>query len=288
MRDSLGHRSPCFSLIALLLMLLVVLGPRIVEAGQLHLNWVDASGGQAGFRIERKARTDAFYTALAFQDPGVTEYIDASALNGITYCYRVQAYDDARTSPYSKEACGSTATGLVLTVRRNGTGQGTVTSNPAGISCGTDCTQTYSTGAVVALAASAMSGSTFAGWSGAGCAGTDPCTLTGNAPVSVSATFNTVSSPSPSPPPPSTSYTLSVSKNGLGNVKSRPGGIACGKDCSQVYPAGTVVTLVATPGKNAEFVGWGGACSGTGPCSLTLGAAKSVSATFSRSRSSRK
>ena len=46
-------------------------------------------------------------------------------------------------------------------------------------------------------------------------------------------------------------------------------------------PAGTVVTLTATPNKNFRFVGWGGAASGTGPPTVvTVNAAKSVTATF--------
>jgi hypothetical protein len=45
-------------------------------------------------------------------------------------------------------------------------GTGTVTSNPPGISCGGDCSQSYPAGAVVTLTAAAAAGSSFAGWSG--------------------------------------------------------------------------------------------------------------------------
>ena len=82
-----------------------------------------------------------------------------------------------------------------------------------------------------------------------------------------------------SPPPPS-SFTLTVSKKGPGSVASSPSGITCGSDCSQTYGAGTSVILTPTPNKNARFAGWSGACSGTGTCSVTMNAAKSVSATF--------
>jgi hypothetical protein len=56
--------------------------------------------------------------------------------------------------------------GPLLTVTRSGTGTGTVTSNPPGISCGGDCSQSYSAGTVVTLSAAAAAGSSFAGWSG--------------------------------------------------------------------------------------------------------------------------
>jgi hypothetical protein len=84
------------------------------------------------------------------------------------------------------------------------------------------------------------------------------------------------------PTAPSPTFVLTVSKKGPGTVASAPPGITCGADCSQAYPAGTSVTLTATPNKNARFVQWSGACSGTGACSITMDAAKSVAATFSK------
>ncbi|MDH4138922.1 MAG: hypothetical protein OEW09_19730, partial [Anaerolineae bacterium] len=54
----------------------------------------------------------------------------------------------------------------ILTVNKAGTGTGTVTSDPAGINCGADCTEGYSDLTSVTLTATAAAGSTFAGWSG--------------------------------------------------------------------------------------------------------------------------
>ena len=39
----------------------------------------------------------------------------------------------------------------LLTVSKTGNGEGTVTSNPAGINCGSDCTQYYNNGTIVNL-----------------------------------------------------------------------------------------------------------------------------------------
>ncbi len=75
---------------------------------------------------------------------------------------------------------------------------------------------------------------------------------------------------------------LSVSVTGSGTVTSSPSGINCGSTCNADYVSGTPVTLTATPVSGGSFSGWGGACSGTGSCVVTMNAAKSVSATFSQ------
>lgn len=66
--------------------------------------------------------------------------------------------------------------------------------------------------------------------------------------------------PIPEPPPPATAR-LSVSRlgTGSGQVTSNPAGIACGSDCSHVYPQGTSVTLTAQPDSGSSFDGFQGA-----------------------------
>jgi hypothetical protein len=86
---------------------------------------------------------------------------------------------------------------FALTVTPAGTGSGTVTSSPAGINCGIDCSEAFAIGTEVTLTATPSSGSTFAGWSGA-CAGTGACKLTMSQARSVTATFEKA----PTPPPP--------------------------------------------------------------------------------------
>ena len=80
---------------------------------------------------------------------------------------------------------------------------------------------------------------------------------------------------------------LTVSESGDGTVTSNPPGINCGPgagQCSATFPPGQVVSLTATPGTGSTFAGWGGACSGTGGCTVTLTAATAVSATFVHAR----
>jgi len=75
-----------------------------------------------------------------------------------------------------------------LSVTRAGTGTGRVTSSPAGILCGEDCTQSYDRGTLVNLTASPTGGSTFAGWSGATDCQDGVVTLTSD--LACTATFN--------------------------------------------------------------------------------------------------
>jgi len=77
----------------------------------------------------------------------------------------------------------------------------------------------------------------------------------------------------------STTYTLLVSTSGSGTVTSNDSKINCGLTCSATYTSGSV-TLTASPSSGWTFVGWGGNCSGTGSCSLTMNGNKSVTATF--------
>jgi len=150
-------------------------------------------------------------------------------------------------------------------------GAGDVTSTPAGINCGSDCSETYDVVTGVTLTATPSGSAVFAGWSGA-CTGTaTTCTLTMNGPKLVTASF-------------SNKPVLTVTKagSGSGSVSSSPGGIDCGSDCSEPYNLNTSVTLTATPtDATSTFTGWsGGGCTGTGACVVTMNASQSVTATF--------
>jgi hypothetical protein len=80
------------------------------------------------------------------------------------------------------------STSQALTVSTAGTGNGTITSNPAGISCGTTCSGSFNYGTTVTLTATPSTGSTFSGWSGA-CSGNATCAVTMTAARSVTADF---------------------------------------------------------------------------------------------------
>lgn len=83
-------------------------------------------------------------------------------------------------------------TRYTLTVLRVGSGSGTVASARAGIFCGSKCEKEYEDEEDVTLIPTPANGSTFAGWSGGGCAGTGVCRVTMDTAKSVTAAFDVV------------------------------------------------------------------------------------------------
>jgi cysteine-rich repeat protein len=82
-----------------------------------------------------------------------------------------------------------------LGLTKSGTGTGVITSEPAGINCGADCTEEYWPNTPVKLYAESDPGSVFKGWSGA-CSGLiSTCTVTMSSIRSVVAKFDIDSAP---------------------------------------------------------------------------------------------
>lgn len=75
-----------------------------------------------------------------------------------------------------------------LSVSLSGTGAGgaVVTSDPAGINCGTVCTAAFIRGTSITLSAT---GAGFTGWNGGGCTGTSACIVTLNTNITITAAF---------------------------------------------------------------------------------------------------
>jgi hypothetical protein len=181
----------------------------------------------------------------------------------------------ATTVTASFNSTSSFALNVSVAVQATATGSasGRVVSNPAGIDCGTVCSGTYSSGAVVALTPLPGANSLFAGWTG-----NSDCTdgsVTMNANKSCTANFAL------------NQALLTVTTNGNGMVDSTTGGMNCSSTCTFGVSLGSTITLRATPSTGSSFTGWSGAgCQGTGNCTVTLSSNKSVTATFVGSGSS--
>ncbi len=130
---------------------------------------------------------------------------------------------------------------------------GTVTKTP------TQDTYHYNDPVILTMT-SVENGWTFGGWSGGGCTGTDPCTVTITGDTTVTATFT------------QNQYTLGLTIVGQGTVVNDPN--------QATYTYGQVVNLTPSGETGWSFTGWGGDCSGNGDCQVTMDSNKAVTATF--------
>ncbi len=113
-------------------------------------------------------------------------------------CSMVMSSDRTVTARFNSSGPTPTPTpspgNFTLSVTKAGTGTGTVSSTPAGISCGATCSAPFAQGTSVTLTATPDSGVTFSGWSGA-CSGTGSCALTLSSDTPVTANFASAVTP---------------------------------------------------------------------------------------------
>ncbi len=151
------------------------------------------------------------------------------------------------------------------------TGGGTITSNPTGINCGSDCNQDYSSTTRVSLAATPDNGFTFNGWGGA-CSGTGDCRFEMTTNRTVTADFVNSST--------GVDFDLTVTVTGPGRVTSSPAGIDCLGDCTETYAENTQVTLTAIPDQGFALDHWDQQCSGNRNCIVNMDGDQNVTAIF--------
>lgn len=238
---------------------------------------LNKSGGSVGKVVSTPGGIDCGNTCTASYPHSTALILTATAATGSTFAGWQGACSGMVTTCMVTMDAAKAATALfslnqyTMTVQKAGNGSGVVVSNPSGIACGSTCAAGYGYGANVSLSATTAASTRFVGWSGA-CTGTDPvCTLTVDAAQSVTATFALKQ------------YPVVVQKrgNGTGVVSNQPGTIACGSTCSDLYDHGTITTFRATADPTALFSGWQGACTNTTvTCTVTVDAAKVVTATF--------
>jgi hypothetical protein len=143
------------------------------------------------------------------------EYNDAIS-KGQATDPRIQAFTNAMLSEL-----GAAPVRYQLDVAATGSGSGTITSVPAGIDCGENCSSRFGWGTAVNLTATAAPGSYFSGWSGGGCSGTGLCTVSMVSAQNVNADFE-LEQQAPSGP---------QAGGGLEGVSGSSGG-GCGAACS--------------------------------------------------------
>ena len=80
-----------------------------VTDAQINLSWTDTSANEEGFKVERKTSTTDFQEIVAV-GADITAYADTGLESGVTYTYRIRAYNNGGNSDYCN-AAGATLGG---------------------------------------------------------------------------------------------------------------------------------------------------------------------------------
>jgi hypothetical protein len=216
---------------------------------------------QAGF----PPNAQAVVTATPAQGSVFTKWTGCTSVSGVNGATCTVTMNTAKTA---------TATFTSVALRVNITGFGSVASDVPGVDCLQSCTSQFAPSTVVQVTATAASTSGFTSWTGCASVQGNVCTVTMSAARTVTATF--------------TSRRLTVTKTNVGGGSGTVTGPAfsCGQVCFQDFPPNTQVTVTAVPDSDAGFGGWKGCASTSGAggvdCTVTMAAAKTVTATFSK------
>ena len=210
-------------------------------------------------------------TCISQYDQGAAVTLTAAPASGSTFagwtggCSGSVATCALTLSKTTNVQADFAATPRQVTLTLSGSGNGTVVSLPAGLSCTRtggattgSCAAAFSEGTLLLLTATPAPQHFFGVWGGA-CAGagvTPTCNATVSAALAVQAAFVA----------PRT-VTVTAAGSGSGTVTSLPAAINCAVaaavatgTCSALFADGTSVTLTAAPATQQFFGAWTGGC----------------------------
>jgi DNA-binding beta-propeller fold protein YncE len=237
-----------------------------------HVYVLDAIGH--GFSDHPEGALDEFNSTGAYRGQ-IRHFVDAEP-SAVAISPEGQVFLTSGNTENSQVLqYGPTAPPQTLTVEKTGNGEGSITTSPGGVDCGSHCTAEFNEEQLVTLFATPDGHSVLTGWTVVGsepCPGAGSCQVIMDSHVEVQANF---AEP--------TQETLNVGVSGEGTVTSSPEGISCPSSCEEHYAQGRLVTLTATPASHNRFVEWlGPDCDESTQlvCKVQMSQAKAISAEF--------
>jgi hypothetical protein len=245
------------------------------EFGAVYLEAIPAAGTEfVGWTVQEGETSGGCNETVSAEEE--TEFLENIGRPGKGFC--VMSTEEAGNTEVTAVFKSTGPAGPALTIAK--TGEGTVASSPAGITCtgaktGAECEHSFELNEMVTLTASPATGYAFSAW--AGC--TEHVGLTCKVKMEKAKTVKVTFVATPS---------LTIEKAGTGQGKVGAPGISCDENCSKATSAvktGTSVTVKVTPAKGSEAAvfenGTGSAsgCSG-GSCTFTISSNSSVKVKF--------
>ncbi len=94
-----------------------------VSSSQIDLAWADSSNNEGGFKIERKTEAAGTYAEIDTVDANVTSYFNTGLTEGVTYFYRVRAFNAGGNSAYSNAANATPSGGAKVALNNTKTAE---------------------------------------------------------------------------------------------------------------------------------------------------------------------
>ena len=112
------------------------LAATVAGGDQVTIAWQDNSNDEDGFKVESKLGADGTYTQVATVGPNVTNYESTGLTEGVTYFYRVRAFNLGGNSAYSNEASAIPSSGTNFAL--NKPAEASSTDSSSAVSRGND------------------------------------------------------------------------------------------------------------------------------------------------------
>lgn len=200
----MSREAPAFSL--LITLMLVVSRPVSAQVS-VTLAWDPPDGVVDPSYLVEWGSEPGSYVASAPVDRGVTTFAVGGLYPDRRYYFVVRTVDalGRRSAPSNEVSAVTPGAGLpgsdggsrdnrpdaTLTLRRAGSGTGTIASAPVGIDCGSTCATSLPRNTHVVLVATADAGSRFTGWQGSSCSGDGSCAFDLDGHTTITAAFET-------------------------------------------------------------------------------------------------